>query len=257
MRFIGVCHAISNGDSTSLPPELCARTAFSIISGGVAAILCLTAIIIHVSTRRVARQVSMELSSAFFHENSILGGPLKLEFTLSACLCTLLGLNAVVATAVQGPAATVGNLYYATWISFLLCFRILLGCLEEMYNLHHEHHELDDEKSTASSMQAKSASTDAASTAIMAPDLFDNERARRSRRYLFLGIMSTICSASALDAVSEVFARTSLLFITMLMCLSSFYSSFAVLQPKQRPELGSTIRHNRTNSGRGALCHSV
>jgi hypothetical protein len=201
MRFLGVCNAIqnssNNGDSSWVPPELCIRTAFSIISGATATMLCLTAIIIHASTRRVARQVSMELSSAFFREHSILGGPLKAEFILSTCLCTLLGLNAVFATAVQGPAATVGNLYYASWTSFLLCLRILLGCLEEMYNLHHEQ---DDEDSVSSSMPTKSVSTDATSTAIMSPDLFDNQRARRARRYLFLGIVSTICSASALDA---------------------------------------------------------
>ena len=218
MRFLGVCSAIpntSNGDSSQLPPELCVRTAFSIISGATAAILCLTAIIIHASTRRVARQVIMELSSAFFREDSVLGGPLKVEFILSAWLCSLLGLNAVFATAVQGPAATVGNLYYASWISFLLCLRILLGCLEEMYNLHHEE---DDESTASSAMPTKSASTDAASSAaIMSPDLFDNKRARRSRRYLFLGIVSTVCSASALDAVSKVLVSLMLFKFTVFL----------------------------------------
>jgi len=190
MGFAGVCKAIGSTGNTKLPSELCVRTAFSIFSGGTAAILCITAIIIHMSTRHTATQV-IHFGDVF--HDSILGGPLKVEFILSVILSTLLGLNAVFATGVQGPAATVGNLYYASWSSFLLCLRILLGCLEEMYNLGKEHSQEED---------SMSVSTDAAS-AVMTPDLFDNERARRSRRYLFLGIVSTICSASALDAVSS------------------------------------------------------
>ena len=259
MRFLGVCNAIqnssNNGDSSWVPPELCIRTAFSIISGATATMLCLTAIIIHASTRRVARQVSMELSSAFFREHSILGGPLKAEFILSTCLCTLLGLNAVFATAVQGPAATVGNLYYASWTSFLLCLRILLGCLEEMYNLHHEQ---DDENSVSSSMPTKSVSTDATSTAIMSPDLFDNQRARRARRYLFLGIVSTICSASALDAVSiKLVSHCSNSLFASLLANAPRPFHIAVLQSEQRLELGPTICNHCTNSRCTSLCYSI
>jgi putative effector of murein hydrolase LrgA (UPF0299 family) len=46
-----------------------------------------------------------------------------------------LGCNAVLATGVQGPAANVGNLYYASWFAFLLLIRICLGCLEEWYEV--------------------------------------------------------------------------------------------------------------------------
>ena len=193
MAVAGVCRTIASSGYKSrqtLPPELCPRTAFSILSGGTAALLCLTAIIIHMSTRHTATQV---IHFGHVIHDSILGGPLKAEFVLSVLLSLLLGLNAVFATGVQGPAASVGNLYYASWISFLLCLRILLGCLEEMYNLGKE--DSGDHDSAAS--------TDAAS-AVMTPDLFDNDRARKSRRYLVLGIVSTICSASALDAVSTL-----------------------------------------------------
>lgn len=190
-----------------LPPQLCARSAFSIVSGGLATVLCSVAIIIHMSTRHSANNLVTTNSTTqqhYDHFVAILKNPLRVEFVLSAVLSTLLGLNAVFCTGVQGPGASVGNLYYASWISFLLCLRILLGCMEETYNLgkeHHHDHADCDESAASESVPNKSVSTDAAST-IMSPDLFDNDRARSSRRYLFLGIVSTICSASALDAVS-------------------------------------------------------
>jgi hypothetical protein len=201
MKTLGVCNAINNNTNSrhTLPPELCIRTAFSIFSGGTAVLLCITAIVIHMSTRHSATQV-IYLGSIL--HDSILGGPLRAELILSVLLSILLGLNAVFATGVQGPAASVGNLYYASWSSFLLCLRILLGCLEEMYNLGKEHSQEKDDDDNDNNNDG-SVSTDAAS-AVMTPDLFDNERARRSRRYLFLGIFSTICCASALDAVSNV-----------------------------------------------------
>jgi hypothetical protein len=184
---------------------LCARTAFSIISGGTAACLCIGAIIIHACTRHGAAQVIQDSSCSpvlSLHSHHFGGHTISLrtEFILSVALSMLLGLNAVVATGVQGPAATVGNLYYASWISFLLCLRICMGCLEEVYNLGKKEQENLSFRNIPH--PRKSVSSDAPS---ISPDLFDNERARRLRRYLALGIFSTACSASALDAVSRLF----------------------------------------------------
>jgi hypothetical protein len=201
-----VCSILKS--SGSVPPELCARTAFSILSGGTAACLCIGALIIHACTRYGAAQVIQDSTSCSpvfsIHSHDFRGSSsisVRTEFILSVALSILLGCNAVLATAVQGPAATVGNLYYASWLSFLLCLRICMGCLEEAYNLGKK--EREEMSSQRLAQPSKSASSDAPS---ISPDLFDNERARRLRRYLVLGIFSTACSASALDAVRQPFA---------------------------------------------------
>jgi hypothetical protein len=64
--------------------------------------------------------------------------PLRTELGLAFLLSIVLGINAVLTTGVQGPALKVGNLYYSSWLSFLLCVRICLGCVEEFYNITEE-----------------------------------------------------------------------------------------------------------------------
>lgn len=206
----GVCAILQT--SGSVPPELCLRTAFSILSGGMAACLCIGAIVIHACTRHGAAQVIQDSSChpvlSVHSDHFTKRGrniPLRTEFILSVLLSFLLGLNAVFATGVQGPAATVGNLYYASWISFLLCLRICMGCFEEVYNLGKKEQE---EMTLSSAQPTKSASSD---TPSISPDLFDNERARLLRRYVLLGIFSTACSASALDAVSRICVQAAFL----------------------------------------------
>ena len=234
LHFRGVCLALAKSENNStLPPELCARTALSICSGGTAVVLCLVAIVIHIGARRDAAAHVMDDSCSpvlsvqhyahHFHSTS----PLRTEFVLSLLLSTLLGLNAVFGTGVQGPAASVGNLYYASWASVLLCLRITLGCLEEMYNLNKEKEEEGMEMTLVMKKSGSNSSGNATASHTPEPsssissdagtmDLFDNERARRLRRYLFLGIFSTICSASALDAVSSV-----ILILCKFKCIAS------------------------------------
>ena len=225
----GVCAILQTSGNSALPPELCLRTAFSIVSGGTAACLCIGAIVIHACTRHgAAAQVIQDSSchpvlSIAHHSDHFTKQrrniPLRTEFILSVMLSLLLGLNAVLATGVQGPAATVGNLYYASWISFLLCLRICMGCLEEVYNLGKKEKE---EMTLSSSVQpTKSASSD---TPSISPDLFDNERARLLRRYLALGIFSTACSASALDAVRRTLCTSGVRALVVVWCLSKFLS---------------------------------
>jgi hypothetical protein len=208
VRFRDVCEALQG--VSEIPPELCPRTAFSLFSGMVAAMLCMGAISMHVSARTgaaqvVDKQMSMRSTSTKFGGTHI---PLRSELIMAVLLSNLLGLNAVFATGVQGPAATVGNLYYASWIGFLLCLRISLGCLEEMANLEHEEDETqtnstlpdyvsadEEERSRKSENSRSSGFVPESST-----DLLENDRALRTRMYMSLAICSTACSASALDA---------------------------------------------------------
>ena len=108
--------------------------------------------------------------------------PLRTEIVLGILLSILLGVNAVMVTGVEGPALKVGNLYYASWVSFLLCVRICLGCIEEYFNVAEEDDD-DDERqnlsrvSEASEMNDMSGSSQSSNqqptTAYEAPKLLD------------------------------------------------------------------------------------
>jgi hypothetical protein len=84
--------------------------------------------------------------------------PLRTEIVLGILLSILLGVNAVMVTGVEGPALKVGNLYYASWISFLLCVRICLGCIEEYFNVDEE--DDDDDRQDSSQTSSKSEMND-------------------------------------------------------------------------------------------------
>jgi hypothetical protein len=77
--------------------------------------------------------------------------PLRTELALGILLSLVLGVNAVLVTGVEGPALKVGNLYYASWISFLLCVRICLGCIEEYFNVDEEDDEEEELQDTPQS----------------------------------------------------------------------------------------------------------
>jgi hypothetical protein len=212
-KFREVCSVLEESD---LPPTLCVRTAFSLLSGIVAACLSLGAIVTHLLARRgaslVAENKETGRASALGFPSNVHGSlrktflPLQYEFLLAVILSNMLGLNAVVATAVHGPAATVGNLYYANWISFLLCLRICLGCLEELCNIDSEAQANAPKDGGYNPPAMAPSDTSNKSKASVDVELLDptddfaNERAQRTRKYLFLGISSTVCSASAFDA---------------------------------------------------------
>lgn len=136
-KFHDLCSILVD---SSLPGTLCARTSFSLVSGGIAALLSFGAIVMHLLARRDAAQLVNKDYDEKSNAPSLIapngldsfGGdflPLKSEFLLAVVLSFSLGLNAVFATAVQvshrtyfllsigstnlgiqGPAATVGNL---------------------------------------------------------------------------------------------------------------------------------------------------
>lgn len=82
---------------------------------------------------------------------------LRTELALAILLSMVLGINAVLVTGVQGPALKVGNLYYSSWLSFLLCVRICLGCVEEYCNITVEDN--DDCQLTAASSSDNASSS--------------------------------------------------------------------------------------------------
>jgi len=189
--YFSVCQAASlqsNGDFT---PQLCRRTLAAWFTGLAAAVLCATAIVLHLVARYRrthkakdntddpkeenqqssstlqyydphdyfwVQMLTADLGSLHHHQQHPFRPTalffsqyyshhhpkrlsLRTELALSILLSLLLGLNAILVTSVQGPAATVGNLYYASWLSFLLCIRICLGCVEEFYNIEEDEDE--------------------------------------------------------------------------------------------------------------------
>jgi hypothetical protein len=213
VKYRDVCSVLVGSD---VPSSLCARTAFSLLSGIIAACLSFGAIVTHMLARRDASRVSerrYDVNAPRLGFPSNVHGsfrrtflPLQYEFILAVILSNLLGLNAVVATAVHGPAASVGNLYYANWISFLLCLRICLGCLEELCNIDNES-QLQSTKpvdyhppTLTPSRSSKGSQASFETESLQHMEGFASEQSHRRRAYLLLGIASTVCSASALDA---------------------------------------------------------
>jgi hypothetical protein len=206
LRTTHVCSAQSNYrrnsyySSTRFVPAriLCERTAAAFLSGVIASALCATAIFMHLTSRRWTSthqnhhtHPSHELHGRHALDEKVLHRlPLTTELILSILLFLLLGFNAVFTTGVQGPAATVGNLYFASWLAFFLCVRISLGCVEESHNLNDHEASEDDQASKHSELEPPPV------------DPVEKDRLKRLRSYFFLAIFSLVCGASAYDAAS-------------------------------------------------------
>lgn len=88
----------------------CSRTVFAITTGTMSTISCLLVIIsklLYITT------------------------PFLLEVCLCAILFVLYIFEILYATGTNGPGSPLGNLYYFSWISFLLCFSIGKCCYED------------------------------------------------------------------------------------------------------------------------------
>ncbi len=209
-RYREVCTIIRG--ASGIPDEFCPRTFFAVMAGGAASFLCVFAMIMHILVRRRSAFDEARQHSCTVMETQVLPGAmdpdtyrcqLGLEFLLSFCLSVLLGLNAVFATGVQGPAATVGNLYYASWLSFLLCLRICLGCLEELYHVRTPRTDSSPESDLGNLSPLQTSSMSGSEISINMENytkMAKKERSSRLRKYLFLSIFSTVCFASAWDA---------------------------------------------------------
>jgi hypothetical protein len=209
-KYRQICNILQA--SEELPSQLCLRTSFSVVSGGVAAVVCAAAIILHFLVRHKVADDLDRCSAIGLH---LLPGssspsytliPLWSEFVLSFFLSLMLGFNALFVSGVQGPAFSVGNLYYASWLSFLLCLRICLGCLEELYDGetygHNESNSYPSIGNNEDSKRQTSPENDKSdgSKSTISSSPIEQERPSRLRKYFFLSIFSTVCSASAYDA---------------------------------------------------------
>jgi len=88
----------------------CARTIFALTLGSVTIFLSLVVIIM----KMVLSKVSLTLESLF-----------------AAILVIAYIFGVGTTTTAQGPGAALGNLYYFTWLSFLLSFMISASCTED------------------------------------------------------------------------------------------------------------------------------
>mmetsp|Transcript_8218 Transcript_8218/g.14469 ORF Transcript_8218/g.14469 Transcript_8218/m.14469 type:complete len:826 (+) Transcript_8218:118-2595(+) len=259
-KYRDVCSIIDGNDQ--LPEQYCKRTVFAIAAGATGTVLSLMGIILHLIFRREnATDVSNhncgelpEIEIAI-HALPILEPvssnlTLKIEFILSLIPSLLLGLNAVFATGVQGPAPEVGNLYYASFISFFFVLRICLGCLEEMNSIEMHSNVSDDSlghddarDSHGSTSVGNLGSSQASSPSTLFCDAFAmKERRSRVRKFFFLSILSAICSASAWDAAANqesqqlswrqkylVFAPATASFLSSIFFLMSLnYSTYSI-----------------------------
>jgi hypothetical protein len=88
----------------------CARTIFAITLGSITIFLSLLVIVM----KMVMSKVSLGMESLF---------------AALLVICYIVGVGTT--TTAQGPGAALGNLYYFTWLSFLLSFMISASCTED------------------------------------------------------------------------------------------------------------------------------
>lgn len=244
-KYTTVCRVVR--ENSNLPPQLCRRTVTSWLSGVIGSALSATAIGMHLAGRWTAadsqlhQQDSLPVWERLLVQNRL---PLRTELVLSVLLSIVSGFNAVFATGVQGPAATVGNLYYASWLCFLLYVRIGLGCLEEHHNIEEEEVGEDIKQdgyiapvlvgrqvgvTSARDMSTLQSSSDATGKSEQVyTDPLEKDRAPIARKYFFLAIFSLVCAASAYDAASNQNKRLTpvQIYMSTAPCVVSVLSGF-------------------------------
>jgi hypothetical protein len=57
--------------------------------------------------------------------------PFILEAALALFLCIMNGFGVAFITSAKGPGSPIGNLYYFTWLSFLVSFMLTASCYED------------------------------------------------------------------------------------------------------------------------------
>jgi hypothetical protein len=215
-KYREVCDIVEGNDE--LPEQYCKRTTFAMLSGAISAIFAMSAIVLHMIFRRgnsadahpSCGDIDIAIHALPMMEPVSSNASLKAEFILSLLPTLLLGINAIFATGVQGPASEVGNLYYASFVSFFFSLRICLGCLEELRSIEAHSNELKNPPDLVvqSPMHRDATADSQSSMASAASSVFCDpfalrERRSRLRRYLFLASLSAICAASAWDAADN------------------------------------------------------
>lgn len=228
------CQTMAANSEGLISVTLCRRTVMAWFSGALSFLLSAFSIGMHLVARaRAHGVVANEQRQQLYYMQRINifrkllnrhQVPLGIELILSLVLSLLLGFNAVLTTGVQGPATTVGNLYYASWGAFLLVVRIGLGCLEEWYEVEKNKEDKDiqvkenttepleaadstEEKASGGALSVDAdgsltsfeTDTSSGSSSVMM-DALEKDRVNRLRSYFFLCIFSTCCAAAAFDA---------------------------------------------------------
>ncbi len=75
--------------------------------------------------------------------------PLRAECLFACIISVVFAINALFATAVDGPASKIGNVYYSSWVGFVMSMRLALSCLEDI---------LEDDDDEEDSIEWQSAS---------------------------------------------------------------------------------------------------
>lgn len=145
-------------------PSICERTLTSRATGIICLILSLAALVAHY---RFARNIAKEMEASsiirsqkenkaqiFAKRKKLI--PLRLELFFAVALTIILAYNAIFVTAVEGPGSKVGNLYYSSWISFVMSMLIMLGCVEDI--LDQEDEELLQKKESYDSQDRRNLS---------------------------------------------------------------------------------------------------
>ena len=92
----------------------CARTKYGISLGAIGTMLALGI-------------VAMKMLTAI--------APFVVEGLLSIILCIMNGFGVAFITSAQGPGSPIGNLYYFTWLSFLVTIVLVAKCYEDYANI--------------------------------------------------------------------------------------------------------------------------
>ena len=243
-----LCQTMAVNSNGLVSATLCRRTVMAWFSGALSFLLSAFSIGMHLVARARAHGiVTNEHRQQIFYMQRINifrkllnrhRVPLGTELIISLLLSLLLGFNAVLSTGVQGPATKVGNLYYASWGSFLLLVRIAVGCLEEWYEVETKNDktvapsgseaaakkptvaprsesapannsdDVEGRESTGlegvdvngsqTSFETETSGASGRSSVMM--DSLEKDRVKRLRFYFFLSIFSTCCAAAAFDA---------------------------------------------------------
>lgn len=133
-------------------PSKCERTKAARMVGVLCMGLSILALFAHYNIHRLISQ-ELRLASSLLRNGEGLDEisekkrkliPLRVECTLACIMSIMLAINALFATAVDGPASKVGDLYYSSWIAFVSSMRLALHCLEDILDDEEEEDKDDD-----------------------------------------------------------------------------------------------------------------
>ena len=138
--FEGYISLQSRDDMGFIHPSECERTKAAKTTGIFCIGLSMFALVAHYNMHSLVAQ-EIRSSSKLLRNREDYGQilekrrkliPLRLECIFACIISFVLAINALFATAVEGPASKVGDLYYSSWIAFVSATRLALNCVEDI-----------------------------------------------------------------------------------------------------------------------------